>query len=542
MKINFLSTCIIVSVVLSCQRPAPVETAQTDDTQLGVLNHEFTISEPSQESFEKGLLLLHSFEYEDSRAAFQEAVAADTSELMAYWGEALTHYRALWGLQDLAAGRAVLNKVGADKATRVNKADNALERSFWEAIEILYGEGELNERNKAYSDHMALLYEQYPKNQEVAAFYALGLMWSVEGGRDAVIFDRSAAVASGILAENPNHPGAMHYLIHANDDPDYAQLSKIAADQYAKVAPDATHALHMPSHIYLALGMWNEVVSSNEQSYQASINRMQRNGLDDKARGFHSYAWLHYGYLQQGRFDKAEMQLKNMLTYAERAATRGAKSYLITMQTNQKIASGQWPTDIDPMYVDYKDLGLTAKAKQHFFKALRAFDKQDAETITAEIDTVEVSTQVAELIVTDDGVALCSAGPTRYAPNKYDIVRAKVVINQMKAMNAILEKDDALTERFLIAATDLEDQSAYSSGPPDIPLPSYEQYGEWLLSKDRPEEALVQFDKSLDNAMNRAKSLQGKVKALTMLGRTAEAELITKILAGFWQQDLVAMN
>lgn len=540
MKINFLSTLFIPLAILSCQPLSQVETA--NETHLGVLNHQFTISEPSQEAFEKGLLLLHSFEYEDSREAFQEAIAADTTELMAYWGEALTHYRALWGLQDVDAGRAVLAKVSASKADRLIKADNELERGFWEAIEILYGEGELYERNKAYSDHMALLYEKYPKNQEVAAFYALGLMWSVDGGRDATVFDRSAAVASGILAENPNHPGAMHYLIHANDDPDYAQLSKIAADQYAKVAPDATHALHMPSHIYLALGMWNEVVSSNEQSYQASINRMKRKGLDDKARGYHSYAWLHYGYLQQGRFDKAEMLLKDMLTYAERASTRGAKRYLITMQNAQKIESGQWPNGLNPMYVDYKDLGLNSKVTQHFFKAMKAFDNKEIEEIKAEIDTAEVSVQVAELIVTDDGVALCSAGPTRYAPNKRDIVRANVIINQMKAMLAILEKDDALTEKHLIAATNLEDQSVYSSGPPDIPFPSYEQYGEWLLSKDRPEEALTQFDRSLENAMNRAKALQGKETALTMLGRTAEAEAVAKTLKDFWQPDLVAMN
>lgn len=540
MKINFISTVFILLAMLSCQPSPQAET--NNETHLGVLNHQFTISKPSQEAFEKGLLLLHSFEYEDSREAFKEAIVADSTELMAYWGEAMTHYRALWGLQDVDAGRAVLAKIGASQSQRIMKADNELERDFWEAIEILYGEGELYERNKAYANHMAALYEKHPKNLEVAAFYALGLMWSVDGGRDATIFDKSAAIASAILEENPDHPGAMHYLIHANDDPDYAQLSKIAADQYAKVAPDATHALHMPSHIYLALGMWNDVVTSNKQSYQASVNRMERKGLDDKARGYHSYAWLHYGYLQQGRFDKAEMLLTDMLTYTERASTQGAKRYLITMQNAQKIESGQWPANLTPMYVDYDNLGLNSKVTQHFFKVMKAFDNQDNEKIKAEIDTVEVSVQMAELIVTDDGIALCSAGPTRYAPNKSDVVRANVMINQMKAMLAILEKDDILTEKHFIAATTLEDQSVYSSGPPDIPFPSYEQYGEWLLSKDRPEEALKQFNRSLESAMNRAKALQGKMKALTMLERTAEAEAVAKILKGFWQQDLVAMN
>lgn len=527
--INSVQLIAIIVFLSSCQTDKPVK----EVSSLGILNHQFSISDKASSSFEKGLLLLHSFEYDDAREAFQEAIVQDSTELMAYWGEAMSHYKALWGLQDVEAGRTVMNQIGPDKDKRMALAEDELEKGFWRGVEILYGEGTLPERNKAYAKHMAGFYDRYPKNQEVAAFYALGLMWSVEGGRDAEVFDLSAKVVSGILDENPNHPGALHYLIHANDDPDYAQFSKIAANKYAKVAPDATHALHMPSHIYLALGMWNDVVSSNEASYSASVARMERKGLDDGARGYHSYAWLHYGYLQQGRVDKAEQLLKDMQTYTGNKETRGAKSYLIAMQSAQIVESGKWPETLSPMYVDYNNLGLSSKARQHFLKAQFAFVDGDTKTIQNQIDTVQIKIQAAEFVVSEGAISICSAGPTRYAPRQSDIDRANVMVNQMQAMIAMLSEDDTLAEKHLRKATETETLTEYSYGPPDIIYPSFEQYGEWLLAKNRADDAIVQFDKSLATAKNRAKALKGKQRALNMLGRSQEAEDIQVILNEF---------
>ena len=146
---------------------------------------------------------------------------------------------------------------------------------------------------------MEQLSEKYPNNHEISAFYALSLLGSVPDGRDDAIYGKGAIIAKGIIEENPNHPGALHYLIHSYDDPAHAHLALNAANSYAKVAPEASHALHMPSHIYLAMGMWDEVISSNINSYQASINRMERKNLDNNARGYHAYHWLQYGYLQK---------------------------------------------------------------------------------------------------------------------------------------------------------------------------------------------------------------------------------------------------
>ncbi|MEQ8925969.1 MAG: hypothetical protein RLO81_09175 [Fulvivirga sp.] len=522
----------IVFLLVNCTQ----KKESSKETQLGDLGHDFSISDEAKEYFDKGLLLLHSFEYEDAREAFIDAKKADPEEVMVYWGEAMTHYKALWGLQDVDAGRAVMQELGATKEERLAKAENELEANFWKGIELLYGEGELSERNKNYVNHMADMYEANPGNQEIAAFYALGLIWADYDNNENL--KKSSAVAASIIEENPTHPGALHYMIHANDDPEFAQVAINAANNYAEVAPDAAHALHMPSHIYVALGMWNEVVSSNIDSYQASLNRMERKNLDGNARGYHSYAWLHYGYLQQGNYDKAADMLKDMIGY--HYDSTGSKSYLIMMQNQQRIESGQWPESLSPVNVDYSSLGLQEKSAMHFFRSLMAFDQKDAATIQLEIDTLYSHLEAAKLVVTEDGIALCSAGPTRYAPSQSGIDKTQAVLYQMEALVAQLENNDSKTEELLKKATAQESAGSYDSGPPFIAYPTFEQYGDWLLTKGRYEEAIVQFDISLKNRTNRAKALLGKKEALLRLQRIKEAQEVDEILNVFRMQEQVS--
>ncbi|MEQ9375001.1 MAG: tetratricopeptide repeat protein [Imperialibacter sp.] len=532
--VNSLTLLLFVIASASCTQ----KTTTGEDTHLGNLQHSFSISEQATEHFDQGLLLLHSFEYDDANEAFQKAIEADPDELMAHWGLAMTHYRALWGLQDVEAGRKVIQAVGETREARMSKAENQLEAAFWEGVEILYGEGELDERNQRYADHMAEVYAANPDNQEVAAFYALGLMWAGYTNQDNL--NKSAEVAAGIIAENPTHPGALHYMIHANDDPEYAQIALTAADKYATVAPDASHALHMPSHIYVALGMWDKVVSSNIASYQASLHRMEAKGLGGKERGYHAMAWLHYGYLQTGEYQKAADLLAEIIAYHQDSTA--SKSYLITMQNEQRIEAGYWPEELTPQQVDYSQLGLPEKSAMHFFNGMLAFDEKDATGLQLEIDGLNRQLGKASLLVNDEGIAMCSAGPTRYAPTKEGLKKTQVVIHQMEALLAQLKGDNVLTEDHLTQATQLESECSYDSGPPFIAYPSFEQYGDWLLAQNRPEEALTQFNQSLSNRKNRNKALRGKVAALEALGRTEEAKEVKAIISQFAPAQKVAVR
>ena len=219
--------------------------------------------------------LLHNFEYDDALTAFEEATAQDSTEVLTHWGEAMCHYKALWRLQNTEEGKAILARLGNTEAERLASIKDPIKKDMWKIVELMYGEGNFEERNKKISQHLASLHEQHPNHQEIAVFYALSLIWATEeygdGSEDLRL---AASIADKVIKVNSLHPGALHYKIHALDGPITAKDALDAADAYAKVAVDAAHALHMPSHIYLALGEWEGVVKSNQVSYDASVARM----------------------------------------------------------------------------------------------------------------------------------------------------------------------------------------------------------------------------------------------------------------------------
>lgn len=224
----------LLLLIVSC---SPQKTEEK--YKLGELTFEVTGSDEAKAAFKKGHLLLHSFEYQDAAESFQEAQKIDPDFVMAYWGEAMTYNHSIWQEQDFEKGNATLLKLGKTPEERIGKAKTDLEKEFIKAIEVLYGAGTKATRDRAYSDYMAGVYERYPDNHEVASFYALALLGSVTVGRNDEVYQKSAQVSEKILKENPNHPGALHYFIHANDDPYHASQAVKVADEYSIVAPDA---------------------------------------------------------------------------------------------------------------------------------------------------------------------------------------------------------------------------------------------------------------------------------------------------------------
>ncbi len=523
---------LIPFLIFSC-KPAEKVEEEVVENHLGVLEHGFNINEASQSDFEEGLLLIHSFEYDDALTAFQAAKEKDSTEVMNYWGEAMSHYKALWGLQDKRAGYAVMEALGITKEERMEKISDPLEKDFWEGLEILYGDGSLKDRNQRFNEHMGKLHDKYPDNQEASAFYALSMMWDSELDEDKQITGRkSASIAASILKENPLHPGALHYTIHAYDDPELADLAMDAANKYAKVAPDAGHALHMPSHIYLALGMWSEVSSSNEVSYEASVKRMERLELSDCARGYHAYAWLHYSYLQQGRTEEATELLAKMSNFKEDCDSKGIRSYIASMQAAQLAETNEWPSTVEKLDVKLSDLGLGSRMNYAFQNAYLGYKAGDASKIETELEVLTKEIKQAELYVSEEETKMCSAGPTRYAPNEESIKKAYAVLYEIKALKSQLINDGEY-ETLIQKAVEYETDAEYSFGPADISYPSFEMYGDWLLENERYEEALAQFDKSLERAPNRRKALLGRKSAAAALGKQEIVKEVDGILAGF---------
>src|SRR5690606_184974 len=272
----------------------------------------------------------------------------------------------LWQEQDYEAATTVLANLDSYNP---EKNTTEIEQDLIESVHILYQpKTEKKQRDIAYSEFMEDLYKKYPANQEVAAFYALSLLGSVEEGRNDIVYGKGAKIAKGILKENPNHPGALHYLIHSYDDPDHATLALDAANAYSKVAPDAGHALHMPSHIYVAMGMWDDVISSNIASYQASINRMEEKSLSNDARGYHAFHWLQYGYLQKGNYEEAKKMVLDLKKYATETPSKSARAYLVFLKGTYLTETDNWEDEVADIPVDITDLNISVRSKYHFLE------------------------------------------------------------------------------------------------------------------------------------------------------------------------------
>jgi tetratricopeptide (TPR) repeat protein len=511
------SVAILSLILIASCSPQKTE----EKYKLGELTFEVTGSEEAKAAFKKGHLLLHSFEYPDAAEAFQEAQKLDPEFAMAYWGEAMTYNHSIWQEQDFEKGTATLQKLGKTSEERIDKAKTDLEKEFIKAIEVLYGAGTKATRDRAYADYMGSLYERYPNNHEVASFYALALLGSVTVGRNDEVYQKSARVSEQILKENPNHPGALHYYIHANDDPYHASQAVKVANEYSIVAPDAAHALHMPTHIYLALGMWDQVVSSNENSWQASVNRKERKKLGNDALGYHSYHWLEYAYLQQGRVDEARKTLENMLKYRSELSSGRARTHEIFFKSTYLVETADWESSYASVVTDAKDLNILTRSIEAYVQGMKAYHDGNKTLLENLTDEMEKDRQVEVTKISDAGIAVCgSGGATRENATELDINLSKVIELELRAMNAWMQNDLKTAEKQLLDASKLEENVSYSYGPPAVVKPSHELYGEFLLAQNRAQEALPLFDKALQIAPKRLLALRGKLKAATLLKDT----------------------
>lgn len=485
-------------------------------SKLGEIDFTTTGKKEAQPFFEKGLLLLHSFEYEDAEEQFAKAITIDKDFTMAYWGEAMTHTHNLWRYQNIDKALLVLNKLGTTPGERVAKAKTEIEKDFITAVNILYSKGNQKEVYGRYADWMSELYKKYPGNNEVAAFYSIALLGSVTVGRDDKVYENAARVAKEVLQKNPRHPGALHYLIHAYDDPYNAEKAINTADKYSTIAPDAGHALHMPTHIYLALGMWDKVVSSNITSWHAGINRKERKGLTNNALNYHAFHWLEYGYLQQGNTEKAKKMLEEMNAYCTTLPSNRAGSHLIYLKTTYAVEANDYTGELANIKCRQDDLNIVTRAADHFVSGMKAFYKNDQNLLDSIIYKMTAQRLVDKERATGS-VGICG-NINSETPTTLDVQQAEVMELELKAMQARLKNDVAATENYLKQAVAIESAISYSYGPPTIVKPSFELYGEWLLENKRPNEALSQFELSLKAAPKRALSVKGKEKALKRTG------------------------
>ena len=542
--------------------------APVGSQDLGTIDFPTSGSPAAQPLFIKGVLLMHSFEYDDAREAFVAAQQADAAFAMAYWGEAMTFNHAVWQRTSPDLAKAALNKLAPTPEARRAKAQTEKEKDWLGAVERLYDTGDPSTslragaptsasagklaRDLSYADAMRRMHEKYPSDDEVRSFYALALLGTSHGGRDFSIYMRAAALVEQVYAKNPNHPGAAHYLIHAYDDPVHAPLGLRFADAYSKIAPAASHALHMPSHIYVAMGMWDESAAINERSVKAADARRNEKKLDVDARGFHALLWLVYSYTQQGRYDEARGVLTQVEAAAKESGSERTRSHLALARAAWLIETRKWGEAKTPVMA--KGLPKDAAIADLFaigFAALRSGNRAAGSMALQQMAALMESAPVnlAPVRPTAPGTKPLAPGVTPIGPRAVpapgtnpvapkapgheahtgqaavglptagaggDSRVPQVMAQQLEAL--LLFSEGRREEALVLArqAAVVEAGLPFEFGPPVPVKPVNEQVGEMLMDLRRPKEAMEAFELSLKRNPKRALSLLG-------LGRAARA-------------------
>jgi len=493
---------------------APAAAFQRKETKLGKIDFATSGSPQARERFLRGVMYLHSFEYDDAREEFVAARQADPAFAMAYWGEAMTYNEPLWHRQDAESARKALARLAPTRDERLMRAATPRERAWLGAVEVLYGSGSKEQRDFAYSDAMRQLWSAYPNDMEAASFYALSLLGTSHHGRDTRIYMQAAAVAEEVFARNREHPGALHYLIHCYDDPLHAPLGLRAARIYAQVAPAAAHALHMPSHIFIAMGMWDDVVSSNEDSWAASEARYKRKNLPLEDRGYHALWWLEYAYLQQGRYREA----RGLLSIVEEDAVRSPSPFIrfhaAHMRSAYAVETGQ--QEVYQKALDLSDLDIPAAVSYLFARGFLAAVQGDAGPAAAALARIRERRNAAS---THE-----AAGGHEHHFYPPDLQVAGIVEKQLEGVIAMARRETDRGLQLLSDAAAIEDKLPFEFGPPVPPKPAHELLGEMLLAANRPREAQKHFALALERAPRRSLSLLGIARAARKAGDAVSAK------------------
>jgi hypothetical protein len=479
--------------------------------KLGVVRFPVTCREEVRAGFERGVALLHSFGYPLAERAFEDVAARDAACGMAYWGRAMSEYHQIWApptAEEFAKGAEA-----AREAARVG-ARTDRERAYIAAIDAFYIESSPRphlERVRAYERAMADLASRFPEDDEAAIFHALALLsaaYNSPPDKTYALQKQAAAILNRVLPRHPEHPGVAHYMIHSFDYPELAPLALDAARAYAKIAPSAPHALHMPSHIFTRLGLWPDSVESNLASAAAARAEMAKTHPGATAYNeLHALDYLEYAYLQRADDDAARGVVDAVgrvtsLDVPDLAAAYG----LAAVPARYALERRAWreAAALEPRPQTFPWAKFPhAEAIVHFARAVGAARAGDIETARA------ACVRLAEIH---------SALVATYAkgfdwPTQVEIQRLAA-----EGWLRLAEGKADEAEPLVRAAAELEDRTDKHPVTPGAVLPAREQLADLLAQRGRPAEALAEYEASLRAAPARYASVAGALTAAEKLG------------------------
>jgi Tfp pilus assembly protein PilF len=460
---------------------------------------------------ERGLALLHSFQYDEAEQAFTNVSRLDPQCALAYWGKAMALYQQLWDFPNartLAEGQR-----DVEQAQKLGVEDTR-SREYIEAAAAFYQPANVSPaaRMQAYSTAMEKLYRDHPEDNEAGEFYALSLIALAQMRiQDLANRKKAIAILNPIFSKYPDNPGAAHYLIHASDVPELAPEGLAAARVYAKIAPDSAHALHMPSHIFRRLGMWQETIDSNLASAAAAAEATKEH-RGDASYQFHAMDFLDYAYLQSGQEAKARRLVAEL-----KDVPQGGESNVIDEQ-NQFAARNamelhRWK---EAAALEIPKERLAWQNYTYWTRAIGAARSGDLQGARADVQKLTEIVKLSDIPQTEKGGMAMPAS------------EGGIESSEAEAWLAYAEgKPD---EAVAILRSTAEREEGRDAEP--FAMPAREMLADMLLDLHRPSEALAAYTAVLKSYPNRFDALFGAARAADALGdHRAAADFYAKLIS-----------
>jgi hypothetical protein len=489
------------------------------ETQLGTVHFAISCDASAQKPFARGVALLHSFWYEEAEKEFLEIAKNDPHCAMAHWGVAMSIWHQLWNEPDANVIARGLNELNTAK--KLDQKATPREQAYIAAVAAFYSDSDKLDhaaRAKAYSDAMKKVYESYPDDHEAATFYALSLLAS-EPHNDATFANRkqAAAILEKLFATEPDHPGVAHYLIHSYDKPQLAQLGIPAARRYAQVAPAAPHALHMPSHIFARVGLWQDDINSNLASV-AATRKTAAMGMGGEGHQFHAMSFLVYAYLQSGREAEAAKIIDELKTMPKMESMYGMD---FDPETN---AASLFPAIYDLELRHWSDAaaltpvpGALPGDLEITYWARAIGSARSGNLAQAHKDLEQIET-LRQKFIAEKKTDYAEGADQDYKEAEAWILHAEGQDDKaISLLRAIADKNDKL-------------------GNEPQGIPDREMLADMLLEAKRPQQALIEYQTDLKLSPNRFNALYGAANAAEAAGKQSDANeyytLLLKVCDG----------
>jgi len=488
----------------ACGPDVQTDAAPSQTHDLGSVDFPTSCSGAVQADLERGVALLHHMTYVEARSTFRQAAEQEPDCAMAHWGVAMSHFQPLWGEQDVESGRPA-----AERAVEL-QAPTERERQYAAAVHAYYEAPAASriERVRSWEEAMEEFHRAFPDDQEAAAFYALAHLSTAPA--DPAVQERTSQVLDEILRESPEHPGAIHYAIHAHDVDARADDGVTYADAYGNIAPSNPHALHMPSHIYVRVAKWDEVIDWNRRAADAALELPDDEGIS--LHYSHALDYLMYGYLQRGRDDMAREVLRELREDEHHQPAFATAYALASVPARWHVERRDWAgaRELEPRmpatfpWDDFPE----SEAISHYARGLGAARTGDLDQARASLDRLEELEDAAREAWGDEYWA-------RQIQVKQAAIAAWVALAEGRTEEAV----EVMTE-----AAALHDEMEKSGVTPGDLQPAQELLGDLLMEIDRPAEARAAFERSLETWPGRYHAVLGAARAAHALGEEEDAE------------------